>query len=224
MINIKLKMIISAILAVMLVMASVFGIYAFVSPTLNEATPDEIVAATMDEISPATNDEVEHVEVPTESPTEKKKETTPPTEVIEVAEPEPETEPVVYYESEPYTELAEPESQEVVPNSDEDLLARLIYLESGSCSEYCQWLVGSTIINLLGDSKRLADIAYNYNVFDAYVVDRLNSCTPSSLSISVARRVLSGDRDPVPLAFRTDYYHDFGMPYTNVDNVYFSTF
>ena len=29
-----------------------------------------------------------------------------------------------------------------------DLLARTIYQESGICSEYCQWLVGSTVLNL----------------------------------------------------------------------------
>lgn len=223
MVKIKLKRIICAILAVVLVMAGVFGIKVFSEPNPSEATPDEIAVATRDEVAPATKDEVLPTEPPTESATEKVKETEPPTEIEEFVEPEPETEPIVYYEQEITPEL-EPENQIVASTSDEDLLARLIYCEAGSCSEYCQWLVGSTIINLLGDTKKLEDIAYDSSVFDWYTINKLNSCTPSELSISVARRVLSGDRDPVPLAFRLGYYHEFGMPYTNVDNVYFSTF
>ena len=102
------------------------------------------------------------------------------------------------------------------------LLAKVIYLEGGNCSEYCQWLIGSTAMNLADERGGLANVAYDYNTFNiAYLID---GCKPSSLSISVAERILSGDRDYKVKAFRMNYYHSFGSPYTNVDNVYFSTY
>lgn len=103
-----------------------------------------------------------------------------------------------------------------------DLIARTIYLESGSCSEYCQWLTGSTILNLADDRNGVESVVFDYNTFN--VAGCLYSTTPSDLSYSVARRVASGDRDYNVKAFRAGYYHSFGTPYTNVDNVYFSTY
>lgn len=103
-----------------------------------------------------------------------------------------------------------------------DLLARTIYQESGICSEYCQWLVGSTVLNLADDRGGIENVVFDYNTFNvAYI---LYDCTPSDLSYSVAERLLSGDRDYNVKAFRTDYYHSFGTPYTCVDNVYFSVY
>lgn len=102
-----------------------------------------------------------------------------------------------------------------------DLVARTIYQEVGGCSEDCQWLVGSTILNLADERGGIENVVFDYNTFNvAYV---LYDCTPSELSYKVATRVLSGDRDYNVKYFRTDYYHGFGTPYTNVDNVYFST-
>lgn len=102
-----------------------------------------------------------------------------------------------------------------------DLLARTIYQEGGVCSEYCQWLIGSAVLNLADERGGIENVVFDYNTFNvAYV---LYDCTPSNLSYSVAERLLSGDRDYVVKYFRTDYYHGFGTPYTNVDNVYFST-
>lgn len=103
-----------------------------------------------------------------------------------------------------------------------DLVARTIYQEAGICGEYCQWLIGSTILNLADEYGGIENIVFDYNKFNvAYV---LYNSTPSDLSYSVARRVLAGDRDYNVKAFRTNYYHSFGTPYTNVDNVYFSTY
>ena len=103
-----------------------------------------------------------------------------------------------------------------------DLLARTIYQEAGICGEHCQWLVGSTVLNLADERGGIEAVVFDYNTFNvAYV---LYNATPSDLSYSVARRVLAGDRDYSVKAFRTDYYHNFGTPYTSVDNVYFSTY
>lgn len=113
------------------------------------------------------------------------------------------------------------------PNSnysegDVDLIARTVYLESGGCGEYCQWLTASTILNLAESRGGVANVVYDYNTFN--VADMIDYCSPSDLSYSVAKRVISGDRDYNVKAFRADYYHDFGSPYTSADNVYFSTY
>lgn len=103
-----------------------------------------------------------------------------------------------------------------------DLLARTIYQEAGICGEHCQWLVGSTVLNLADERGGIEAVVFDYNTFNvAYV---LYNETPSDLSYSVARRVLAGDRDYSVKGFRTDYYHNFGTPYTSADNVYFSTY
>lgn len=103
-----------------------------------------------------------------------------------------------------------------------DLLARTIYQESGICSEYCQWLVGSTVLNLAEVNGGIENTVTNYNLFNvAYI---LYKDTPSDLSYAVARRLISGDRDYNVMAFRDSYYHNFGTPYTSVDNMYFSVY
>ena len=156
---------------------------------------------------------------------------TKPTETIVVAESKEEIES--YSEIEKYieaeTELTEESAEEAEnivtdnnSNTNIDLLARIIYFESGSCSEYCQWLVGSTAMNLANEYGSLETVAFNYDIFN--VANILYTDTPSSLSYSVATRIINGDRDINVRAFRTDYYHSFGSPYTNVDNVYFSSY
>lgn len=103
-----------------------------------------------------------------------------------------------------------------------DLLARTIYQESGICGEYCQWLVGSTVLNRADRYGGIESVVFNPSHFDVYNV--LFRDTPSDLSYSVARRLISGDRDYNVMAFRDSYYHNFGTPYTSVDNMYFSVF
>lgn len=106
--------------------------------------------------------------------------------------------------------------------SEIDLIAKTTYLESGNCGEYCQWLTASTILNLADSRGGIANVVYDYNTFN--VAGMIDGCRPGDLSYSVAQRVASGDRDYNVMAFRASYYHSFGTPYTNVDNVYFSTY
>lgn len=157
---------------------------------------------------------------------------TKPTETIVIAEDKEEIES--YSEIEKYieaeTEPAEKSAEDVTENivtdnnsnTNIDLFARIIYFEAGSCSEYCQWLVGSTAMNLANEYGSLETVAFNYDIFN--VANILYTDTPSSLSYSVATRIINGDRDANVRAFRTDYYHSFGSPYTSVDNVYFSSY
>ena len=121
-----------------------------------------------------------------------------------------------------YCSSATSDSIDDVSEYELDLVARTIYQEAGICGEYCQWLVGSTILNLADECGGVENVVFDYDKFNvAYV---LYSATPSDSSYAVARRVLSGDRDYNVKAFRNNYYHDFGTPYTSVDNVYFSTY
>lgn len=194
-----------------------------------EKAETEIVATIPDAIETSANTEPVSeketteptTEKPTEAPTEKP--TEKPTEAPTEAPTEKETEPTAKKNVEKKETEENNSSDNVsVDYATQDLLARVIYLESGICSEYCQWLVGSTAMNLADTNGGLAAVAYDYNTFNvAYMID---SCTPSELSMQVAKRILSGDRDYNVKAFRTNYYHNFGTPYTNVDNVYFSTF
>lgn len=140
-----------------------------------------------------------------------------------------------YYTEESTTQAIEPENP--LPQEDEssevydpeifmedvDLLARVIYQEAGSCSEYCQYLVGSTALNLADYyGTDLSSIVHNYNIFN--VAYMLYNTEPSETSFNVAENLINNGRDYSVMAFRTDYYHNFGQPYTSVDNVYFSTF
>lgn len=114
------------------------------------------------------------------------------------------------------------DSSDITYFEDIELLAKLIYLEAGTCSEDCQWLVGSTAVNLAEDRGGLEAVAYDYNTFNvAYQID---SCSPSETSYAVASRILSGDIDYQVYAFRTDMYHEWATPYISIDNVYFSIY
>lgn len=138
----------------------------------------------------------------------------------------PSTVPTVEPTSVPEDADNESESNNETYNycDDTDLLARLIYLEAGSCSENCQWLVGSAAMNLADAYGGLSNVAYNPDKFS--VADSIDYCDPSPESYEVAARVLSGDRDYAVNAFRTDYFHEWADPYIAMeeDNVYFSTY
>ena len=161
-------------------------------------------------------------ETPTEEPTEQPTET--PTEEIKDILTEENKKPT----EKPTQQATKPNNSTNSGNTinvDYDtqlLLAKVIYEEAGNCSEYCQWLVGSTAMNLADIHGSLSAVAYNVNIFN--VAYELDSSVPSQLSLDVAKRILSGDRDYNVKAFRMWYYHNFGTPYTNVDGVYFSTY
>lgn len=151
------------------------------------------------------------------------KPTEPPTEATETKKQVAETksENVIYTQIDHGT-VGQGKPQNATYTYEADLLARTIYCEAGNCSEYCQWLVGSTVLNLADERGGIESVVFDYNTFNvAYI---LYDKTPSKLSYSVAQRLLSGDRDYNVKAFRMSYYHNFGSPYTSVDGVYFSTY
>lgn len=205
----------------MLVAIALFLTTAVVSattPVQHKSTPDE---ATVDEATPdeattvATREPTVVTEEPTEEPTD-----APIVQDDELDEQyeDPEKEP------EETGAATTTEAQASYSTGDLEWLARTICMEAGNCSEYCQWLVGSTALNLADrfNGGDLEATVTNPNMFA--VADCFYLREPSVQNWAVAERLLSGDRDYVVMAFRTDYYHDFGTPYTVVDNVYFSTY
>jgi hypothetical protein len=211
------------IIAVCFILVVVLGLGIVIKATTNnvenkvvtQSTPDTIVQVT---VAPTT-EEPTSIEPTTQEITEQIVETEAvvqdETEYVDVEES---------YEDENEESYSDDYSNDYVNYSDYelDLLARTIYQEAGICGEYCQWLVGSTVLNLADERGGIENVVFDYDTFNvAYI---LYDCTPSNLSYSVASRLLSGDRDYSVKAFRTNYYHSFGTPYTNVDNVYFSTY
>jgi hypothetical protein len=211
------------IIAVCFILVVVLGLGIVIKATTNnvenkvvtQSTPDTIVQIT---VAPTT-EEPTSIEPTTQEVTEQIVETEAvvqeETEYVDVEES---------YEDENEESYSDDYSNDYVNYSDYelDLLARTIYQEAGICGEYCQWLVGSTVLNLADERGGIENVVFDYDTFNvAYI---LYDCTPSNLSYSVASRLLSGDRDYSVKAFRTNYYHSFGTPYTNVDNVYFSTY
>lgn len=107
--------------------------------------------------------------------------------------------------------------------SDREIIARVIMAESRSCSIDCLWFTGSALLNL-ADYYNNGDIqatANDSNIFDT--ADCYYDQEPTQECWDVTDRLISGDRDFQVMFFRTDYYHSFGTPYLNIDNVYFST-
>ena len=107
--------------------------------------------------------------------------------------------------------------------SEQEIIARVIMAESGTCSTNCLWLTGSALLNL-ADYYNNGDIAATAN--DPQIFETAGSYynqEPTQECWNVVERLNNGDRDLDVMFFRTDYYHSFGTPYTNIDNVYFST-
>lgn len=205
----KVNKIVYAVTIVTFLIPCMFAVTAIDSTTIAD---NNVAYATKDEIS--STEETKYIA---------------PTTTIVTTEPSSITEPItekttdnvesnIYNTEQTKTNIIHNEISEY----ELDLLARTIYQEAGVCGEHCQWLVGSTVLNLADERGGIEAVVFDYNTFNvAYV---LYNATPSDLSYSVARRVLAGDRDYSVKAFRTDYYHNFGTPYTSVDNVYFSTY
>lgn len=116
--------------------------------------------------------------------------------------------------------------------SDQDIrdIAALVYLEAGNQSYACKKAIASVIFNrMMRYSLTASECIYQRTnggdrVFSpAYRVPFTN---PSASCIMAVREVLE-DGCTLPIrvtAFRNNHYHtDFGSPYCNIGNVYFSS-
>ena len=220
------------IYAIVIITLVLIGSFIIESDIKYAATYDEVIAqSTKCEITKreiVLQSKTEEVTTKATNPTEKSNKTdkekaksknTETTENLVIENNEEDIESINYTKETNYTE---PTQKIHITEYYIDLLARTIYQEAGNCSEYCQWLVGSTVMNLADIHGGIENVVFDYNKFN--VAYKLYDATPSDLSYSVANRVLIGDRDYSVKAFRTDYYHSFGTPYVDVDNMYFSTY
>lgn len=211
--NEKFKTVAATVVFALVFIAIMVTTVVWVTSGIDTSTPDEIVRV---QVTTAKATEPPTTVPPTTEPVTEEVSTEAPTEAAVVEEVEYESEEVYVEDTE------ENDYSTSCSDYELDLLARTIYQEAGICGEHCQWLVGSTVLNLADERGGIEAVVFDYNTFN--VAYSLYNSTPSDLSYSVASRLLSGDRDYNVKAFRTNYYHSFGTPYTSVDNVYFSTY
>lgn len=130
-------------------------------------------------------------------------------EIVEI-EIEPEPDPVYVFN---------------ISNEEREMLAQLLYLEAGSCNWDTQAAVCSVIFNRLISGywgSTLYEVVYAQNQFEpAYLIGTI---IPQSTQYEIIDYICQyGTTLPYyVLYFRADYYHNFGIPYTNYENVYFS--
>lgn len=107
--------------------------------------------------------------------------------------------------------------------NDIQLIAKLVYEESGAQSYKCQKAIASVVINRMVRYKKTArQVIYEAGVFS---VD-ISGTRASAESIRAVRDVIkNGTTLPKNvLAFRNQHYHrNFGRPYCCIDGVYFSS-
>lgn len=101
-----------------------------------------------------------------------------------------------------------------------ELIAKMLYCESGSTSWDCQVATCSAIINLIEHYGGDFSILDKPNVFTPATFYR--GVTPMQTQYDVLDYVLSDHLIANIKYFRTSYYHSFGTPMFAIDNVHFS--
>lgn len=121
------------------------------------------------------------------------------------------------------TELKVVEEQEAEPVvfEETEILAKLLYREAGSMGYEGQRYVCSAILNLSDYTGRsIWELAHDINTMS--VAPIVDSAVPNETQYQVIEDVLNGARVEEICYFRTSYYHSFGTPVCNIENVYFS--
>lgn len=152
-------------------------------------------------------------------------------EVIDIPVVEIPSEPVVESVEQVETIVVEEEIEEVVelPLTDEeiDLVALVTMAEAeGECEEGKRWVI-DVILNRL-DSPRFPNtihgVIYAKNQFECMTNGRVDRCyVRDDIRQLVIEELKSRTNDHVHY-FRTDHYHNFGVPVDQVGNHYFSTY
>ena len=172
--------------------------------------PDEIVPISLEP-------------VPTGDPLTEYEVTVPPIEkeaMVEENIPVVEDIPV---EEAPIEEVPSVEEDTSTSNFEEeyDFLAKLLYCEAGIMGWEGQVYTCSAILNLRDYSGRsIWEMGHDLNTFA--VAPWVDYAEPQDMQYEVIDYVLNGGRVPDICFFRTDYYHDFGTPVCQIENVFFS--
>jgi spore germination cell wall hydrolase CwlJ-like protein len=119
--------------------------------------------------------------------------------------------------------------KERINPEERELMAKLVYLEVGTCNPECQRAVASVVLNLLDGGKwggNIEEVIYCCNVFS--VAGLLADCTPSKEAYDAVDYIIKHGRTlPKEVRyFRADYDHPWEgyENYTVIDNVYFGYF
>lgn len=114
----------------------------------------------------------------------------------------------------------------LITKNEVDLIERVVQAEAGGESYRCQEAVAQVILN-----RWLCEDYFPDTITE--VIEQDNQfCTPATYS-TVGVRIAVYDAityyntnamhyPKTMYYFRADHYHDFGIPYTNIDNTYFS--
>lgn len=117
--------------------------------------------------------------------------------------------------------VVEEEEAEPVVFEETEILAKLLYREAGSMGYEGQRYVCSAILNLSDYTGRsIWELAHDINTMS--VAPIVDSAVPNETQYQVIEDVLNGARVEEICYFRTSYYHSFGTPVCNIENVYFS--
>lgn len=112
-----------------------------------------------------------------------------------------------------------------ISDEDKELIARCVMSEAGGESEACQEAVAAVILNRYM-SPRYPDNLSNIIVPGQFSLqDNGEITTEVYLSVSRALVNYGTGMQCIPYNcyyFRAGKYHDFGIPYTHIDNTYFS--
>ena len=117
----------------------------------------------------------------------------------------------------------------IVTEEERTMLAKLVYLEAGSCSQKCQRAVVSVVLNRLESGywgNTIEEVIFYPNAFSP--TNLMSGCLPSQASYEVVDYVLrNGPTVPKEVRyFRADYDHKWEgyAHYVTYDNVYFGFF
>lgn len=133
------------------------------------------------------------------------------------------SEVIEYYEesNEEYNENIYIEDSYSSEGIENDFLAKLLYAEAGSMCWEGQIYVCSAILNLCEDrGLTIEEAGHNEDMFS--VAPYVDSVEPMQMQYDVINYVLNGGRISDIKYFQCGWYHNFGTPVCNIENVYFS--
>lgn len=109
------------------------------------------------------------------------------------------------------------------PLADEerDFLAKLLYAEAGSMTWEGQVYTCSAILNLC-DSRDISIFEGGHNEGMFSVAPYVDFVEPMQMQYDVIEYVCNGGRIADIKYFQCGWYHNFGTPVCNIENVYFS--
>lgn len=188
----------------------------------NEIILEQTIEATEEYIEPSEWFETDFLPIET---------THPESTETQIPETQPETQPVIQ-ETELdesiiwYSEYRCVKTEEVTKYVNEqevdvDFLAKLLFAEAGISNWTGQVYVCSAILNFCDYNKiSLWDAGHNISMFE--VAPYVDEMEPPKEIYEVIDYVLNGGRIAEVCYFRTRYYHSFGTPICQIENLFFS--